>query len=288
MTRHRAGYKSTEDVRAYRARKKARIADPERFRHSNFYTAALRLKELKLRSEKIAILKHVLTPDQCDEIRKFGVGNSILEPMPINFSRPDLLGNKRLEYKFLDPCLQYPYFPAFPRPLLDLVNMLQVMCGTNVRYTRASIIKSLGRCRNQVLHADDDTFERLGSLTNRHPDRDAPYSVIIALMPNSNPTRFGIGLGRSSGGQYEHAYEQLLEQGDAIIIRGDQLHMGCAYHQVNYRLFISLGTKLFPMTGETTGALSYLPVRFVPKPLERGTVIDAVASYNTSQIPSNT
>ena len=85
MTRHRPGYKSTAHVRAHRQKKQLLIADPESFRPAGLYKAAQTLRQMKMRSSPIAILKSLLTPDQCEEIRTFGLKNAILEPRPIDF-----------------------------------------------------------------------------------------------------------------------------------------------------------------------------------------------------------
>lgn len=108
-------------------------------------------------------------------------------------------------------------------------------------YFTAKILESLPGCQQQPFHSDD--LEYTSSMVPRSFD-DAPFSLIVALEENNNPTRVIFPTG-----------SVLLEQGDMLIMKGDCFHAGAAYKQRNQRLFIATGTREFPHNGEYVNLL---------------------------------
>lgn len=163
--------------------------------------------------------------------------------LPINFSLAHL--KDRYEYKFYDSEIEDPLTARMPDYLMKYINTIKD-CLLNIRYTRASIITSFEKCNEQKLHADEATYYDL----KKKNIEDAPYSLIMALEDEKNPTSIIIESGK---GKTE---TRILKPGEAILMRGDLRHAGAAYKKINNRLFIAFGTENFPNRGETTGGLT--------------------------------
>lgn len=86
------------------------------------------------------------------------------------------------------------------------------------------ILRSDPGCLQQPYHQDYVPSEEL----NACPDDQFPLGIICALMPGTTLNVFSLDSGEESLVE--------LSTGDLLVFRGDLIHAGSAYQNVNYRL----------------------------------------------------
>lgn len=211
---------------------------------SNYHKLVKKIESMFIGGRKYCILPKALWIDQLFKTKQV-IHTTAEKGIPINFSLPHL--KNRYEYKFYDSEKDGELSANTPDYLKKYINIIKD-CLLNIRYTRVSIITSFEKCNQQRLHADEAAYYDLEEKTVK----DAPYSLVMALERNENPT--SIIIERSDG----TTETKLLYAGEAILMRGDFRHAGAAYKQINNRLFIAFGTESFPNNGETTGGLTIM------------------------------
>ena len=197
---------------------------------------------MRLNRRKWCHIKRVFTPEECAEILQHGK-HYCYNVSWIKFTLKHLVGRKELKFYSNDRLYYLP-----PDCILRLQDDL-MSCFPNIRYIRFSLIWSLSNCNAQPLHADDHEYY---DSQDEHGNRDfesAPYSIVIALEPDNNPSRLLLET------RDEQITTRKLKQGYGIVMRGDQRHAGAAYRKHNFRLFIALGTEEYRNKGRYTGGI---------------------------------
>lgn len=101
-------------------------------------------------------------------------------------------------------------------------------------------------CKQQSFHLDNTSLASARSDgVIRHPNvNEIPFSMLISLEESEdNPTAIHFEGGYRIGMQETIAK---IRPGRCIIWRGDKLHGGAAYHKLNARLFVGVGTFQYP------------------------------------------
>lgn len=236
-------------LKTFRERKKKQLFDAENMLNPALIAAGKTIVSMICNSRKYTVIKRIFCAPELAEIKEFGlrrVEEKGIAPRLINFDRQHL--KNRYEYEFYKQ-FSDPILP--PDCLLEFLAFLQFLLP-NVHYTRASIIRSIGKCPQQPRHSDSaEYFDSVSENGRRDPDI-APWSIIMALEPRENRTGIIIEQPNGRGKLID------LPPGTGILMRGDLRHAGLRYESENCRLFIALGTVEFPNDGETIGALNVI------------------------------
>jgi hypothetical protein len=101
------------------------------------------------------------------------------------------------------------------------------------------VLRSLPGCKAQKVHADYNIFDM------KHHDSTVPYSLLLALQENTKLTLYPGSHRLSEKDNIEkfHEVQILLSPGDVVFFRGDLLHAGCAYDELNVRVHIFLDSE---------------------------------------------
>ncbi len=176
------------------------------------------------------VIDNVFSLEQCQRMkmmRRFDMWE------PINFDGEDKRFQKNVYHNWNR---KYPVETLSGTGIVDFMLDFK-RYNPPTKYFTVKLLKSYSGCQRQKFHTDDVAFSRsVDADRNEH----APYSIIVSLEPNDNPTRI-----------YFRDRRITLWPGSVLIMRGDCVHAGADYDQLNYRLFIATGTYRFENKGTT-------------------------------------
>ena len=91
---------------------------------------------------------------------------------------------------------------------------------------KPTIIRSIAGCKQQAMHTDYEPY---------HSDFKAPATAPLGMLfPVSKTARLVL---QEKAPASSRPRTVTIRRGEAIVFRGDQIHGGAAYSEVNYRVF---------------------------------------------------
>jgi hypothetical protein len=224
-------------------------------------------------SSKCILVENYFSNEECDQLLELS-NDKLLSNLwePINIELDDsgikLAANPlRDQAKFYwneKRSGKYPpkklNVPDFLKSFCDMLLNENENCGlTNSRWFTCSYLASYPGCQQQPFHFDDKQFADEMLRKKKCRFQDVPFSMLVALESEDNPSRLHIRHINSSPVEDDIVRVNVTVVGDVavviprggiLIFRGDCYHAGDAYSTHNTRLFIATGTDKFLNPGK--------------------------------------